>query len=180
MDMHDAPPQSTPSQPARQAAARRFMTWEVGVARVEHDRSSVSPQRVADELRNQLTNPGYLDGQRRFSLGARALADDVMDLAQEDPDDLATSNYMQCAGSATAMTVEVRVSSPTGFNHYAVSRIPVADADAWNELSVDNGRITLRLHPEEVLSGQEAAEIFRAYVVDGTLPPAELLRDLQL
>ena len=50
-----------------------YMTWEVAAAAfVEHDRSSLSPVDVADELAVQLTHRGYFDGRRRFSLFGRA------------------------------------------------------------------------------------------------------------
>ena len=38
----------------------------------------------------------------------------------------------------------------------------------------------LFLHPEEVFTGEQAAPVFRAYIEDGVLPPAELLRRLDI
>lgn len=159
----------------------RYMTWEVAAAAfVEHDRSSLSPVDVADELAVQLTHRGYFDGRRRFSLGVRALAEGAASLAEEPEDHIAQMNYMQCGGSAERMTIEVRVASGEGMTHYAVSRMPVADDDAWIELPYgDEGR-SVRLHPEEVFSGEQAVPLFRAYIVDGALPPGELLRDLHM
>ena len=112
-----------------------YMTWEVAAAAfVEHDRSSLSPVDVADELAVQLTHRGYFDGRRRFSLGVRALAEGAARLAEEPEDHIAQMNYMQCGGSAERMTIEVRVASGESMTHYAVSRMPVADDNAWIEL----------------------------------------------
>lgn len=158
----------------------RYMTWEVAAAAfVEHDRSSLSPVDVADELAVQLTHRGYFDGRRRFSLGVRALAEGAASLAEEPEDHIAQMNYMQCGGSAERMTIEVRVASGEGMTHYAVSRMPVADDNAWIELPYDGDR-SVRLHPEEVFSGEQAVPVFRAYILDGALPPEDLLRDLHL
>ena len=88
-------------------------------------------------------------------------------------------NYMQCGGSAERMTIEVRVASGESMTHYAVSRMPVADDNAWIELPYDEDR-SVRLHPEEVFSGEQAVPVFRAYILDGVLPPEDLLRDLHL
>ena len=77
------------------------------------------------------------------------------------------------------MTIEVRVASGESMTHYAVSRMPVADDNAWIELPYDGDR-SVRLHPEEVFSGEQAVPVFRAYILDGVLPPEDLLRDLHL
>ena len=60
---------------------------------------------------------------------------------------------------------------------------PFADPAAWTTITWDNGGpepFSLRLHPEEVFTGEQAAPVFRAYIEDGALPPAELLRRLDV
>ena len=60
---------------------------------------------------------------------------------------------------------------------------PVADPGAWTTITWDNGGpepFSLRLRPEEVFTGEQAAPVFRAYIEDGTLPPAQLLRRLDV
>lgn len=157
-----------------------YMTWEVAAAAfVEHDRSSLSPVDVADELAVQLTHRGYFDGRRRFSLGVRALAEGAARLAEEPEDHIAQMNYMQCGGSAERMTIEVRVASGESMTHYAVSRMPVADDNAWIELPYDEDR-SVRLHPEEVFSSASRRCRSSAPTLDGVLPPEDLLRDLHL
>ena len=64
-----------------------------------------------------------------------------------------------------------------------MAREPVADPGAWTTITWDNGGpepCSLRLHPEEVFTGEQAAPVFRAYIEDGVLPPAELLRRLDV
>ena len=39
---------------------------------------------------------------------------------------------------------------------------------------------TTRVHPEEVFTGEQAAPVFHDYIVGGILPPAELLRPLDI
>ena len=82
------------------------------------------------------------------------------------------------------MTVDVRVPDPvSGYAHYVVAREPVKDPDAWVPLSWNNGGdepFTTHVHPEEVFTGEQAAPVFRDYIVGGTLPPPELLRPLDI
>ena len=39
---------------------------------------------------------------------------------------------------------------------------------------------TTRLHPEEILTGEQAVPFFRDYVLDGALPSPELLRRVRV
>ncbi|WP_371164094.1 NTP pyrophosphohydrolase [Buchananella felis] len=78
------------------------------------------------------------------------------------------------------MTVEVRVTHPDrSFEHYVVAREPVRDPNVWTTITWDNGSPELcvwRLHPEEVFTGEQAANVFRDYIERDQLPPQELLR----
>ena len=103
------------------------------------------------------------------------------DVAADDP---ARSTYIQCAGSTGVMTVEIRVTGQDGsYKHYVVAREPVADPESWMGIEWDPGEggpAAVRVHPEEVFTGEQAAPVFRAYVVDGRLPAPELLRPLDI
>ena len=72
------------------------------------------------------------------------------------------------------MTVEIRVTGQDGsYKHYVVAREPVADPESWMGIEWDPGEggpAAVRVHPEEVFTGEQAAPVFRAYVVDGRLP----------
>ena len=93
-------------EPRREGGTRAaYELYDLGVAAaafVEHDRSSLSPVDVADELAVQLTHRGYFDGRRRFSLGVRALAEGAARLAEEPEDHIAQMNYMQCGAPPSA------------------------------------------------------------------------------
>ena len=96
----------------------------------------------------------------------------------------ARATFIQCGGSSAAMSVEIRVThEDDSYEHYAVAREPVADPGTWTTITWDNGSpepFSLRLHPEEVFTGEQATPVFRAYIEDGALPPAGLLRRLDV
>lgn len=159
---------------------KRFETIYIG----ENGASSTyspqdTPKTFADDFERSLTSPRLLDGKYVFSLIAWAGPDGV------EPDDVRKNsyhrgNYMQCGGSTAAMTVEVRVTHPNkSFEHYVVAREPVRDPEVWTTISWDNGGeepFVVRLHPEEVFTGEQAAKVFRDYIERDQLPPDELLR----
>ena len=82
------------------------------------------------------------------------------------------------------MSVEIRLTHPDGsYQHWAVAREPVADPDKWVDIEWDTSAdkpSTTPVHPEEVFTGDQAAPVFRDYIVGGTLPPPELLRPLDI
>ena len=96
----------------------------------------------------------------------------------------ARATFIQCGGSSAAMSVEIRVThEDDSYEHYAVAGEPVADPGTWTTITWDNGSpepFSLRLHPEEVFTGEQATPVFRAYIEDGALPPAQLLRRLDV
>ena len=143
-----------------------------------------TPQLVADEVARKLTSPAYLDGARHFALAVWALPDGMTHMDEVPESSPAQATYIQCGGSTKAMSVEIRVThEDDSYEHYAVAREPVADPAAWTTITWDNGGpepFSLRLHPEEVFTGEQAAPVFRAYIEDGALPPAELLRRLDV
>ena len=90
---------------------------------------------------------------------------------------------MQVGGRCTALTLEIRVADEEGHVHYTVAREPVRDPEAWAELSWTIGEestYTTRLHPEEILTGEQAVPFFRDYVLHGVLPSPELLRPIDV
>ena len=82
------------------------------------------------------------------------------------------------------MTIEIRITHEDGsYEQYAVAREPVTDPTAWTTVSWDNGGpepFTIQVHPEEVFTGEQAAPVFRAYIEHDALPPAELLRRIDV
>ena len=97
------------------------------------------------------------------------------DLRMDLPD---SDNYMQCAGTAQKMTIEVRtVDSDGTVNQYTVGRTP---PEGWSQkteepseiIHWDRGRRSLRIYPHEVFDSEEAAAIFFDYFqTDGLSAP---------
>lgn len=68
-----------------------------------------TPQSFADDTEQRLTDPDFLEGDKRFALVVWALPEGVNHVDDVPQDSVAHGNYIQCAGSTHAMTVEIRV-----------------------------------------------------------------------
>ena len=161
-----------------------YVTWNVDARYGKSDTliRPQTPERIANDIARQLTYPTFLTGGPRFALGVQPLPEGIEvpnELADDDPEQM---RYMQAAGSNRAMTIEARVPNPDGgrgYTHYVLAREPVADPDRWVPLSWDNGSAelyTIRLHPEEVFTGEQAVPVFRDYIINARLPEPQLLR----
>ena len=143
-----------------------------------------TPQEFANRVARSLTSPNFLDGKYVFSLVVWGLPEGVRHIDDVPRSSPARGTYIQCGGSTEAMTIEVRVSDGSdSYTHYTVAREPVADPEAWTTVSWDNGGpepFTIQVHPEEVFTGEQAVPIFRAYIENNLLPPAELLRRIHI
>ena len=165
---------------------RYFTTWTVS-PRFGLRNNFLTPQTpniIFNEIKDQLGSPKFLRLGGFFSFGVRALPEEVLwpeDVPKNDP---SLNSYMQVAGVHEAMTIEVRVSDGSdSYTHCTVAREPVADPEAWTTVSWDNGNpepFTIQVHPEEVFTGEQAVPIFRAYIENNLLPPAELLRRIHI
>ena len=145
--------------------------------------SPQTPESIAAKVQKRLTAPRYLDGFQLFSVVVWPLPEGVSDPTNMPRRSQGLTDYIQCGGSTRAMSVEIRVSGEDGsYQHWVVAREPVADPDRWVhiEWEKDEDSFTIRVHPEEVFTGEQAAPVFRDYIVGGTLPPAELLRPLDI
>ena len=165
---------------------QRFTTWTASVefGLVNRFINPQTPKEIADRITRHLTYPQFLQSGAFFSFGVRALPEGVMwpeDVPKNDP---SLNSYMQAAGVHEAMTIEVRVSDGSdSYTHYTVAREPVADPEAWTTVSWDNGNpepFTIQVHPEEVFTGEQAVPIFQTYIEDNALPPANLLRRIDV
>ena len=146
--------------------------------------SPQTPESIAEEMRTCLTAPRYLDGFECFCIVVWPLPDGVSDPTNMPRRSQGLTDYIQCGGSTRTMSGEIRVSGEDGsYQHWAVAREPVADPDKWADVEWDTSAdqlSTTRVHPEEVFTGEQAAPVFRDYIVGGILPPAELLRPLDI
>ena len=165
---------------------RRFTTWTVNpkFGLRNNFLTPQTPNIIFNEIKDQLDSPKFLRLGGFFSFGVCALPEGVMwpeDVPKNDP---SLNSYMQVAGVHEAMTVEVRVSDGgDSYSHYVVAREPVTDPEAWTTVSWDNGNpepYTIQVHPQEVFTGEQAVPVFRAYIEDNALPPADLLRRIDV
>lgn len=128
---------------------------------------------VRDQLARALSR---LDGTERYSLvlwrlPAGVVLNDV-DLTREP------RQYLQCAGSAERMTIEVR-QLVDGTPVQSVLGHASADGDAADETVVWNG-YTAHVRRSEIFDATEAIEIFGYYLDHDDVSPAYERRPLAL
>ena len=147
-----------------------------------------TPEQVAQKVSQAIADPTALDGNRCFSICVWALPDGIAHPKNVPKDSLADGYYMQCAGSNTGMTIEVRVPDPGNqtaqypYIHYVIAREPVADKERFVPLTWqrDGELFTIRIHPEEVFTGEQAGHIFTDYITKGSIPSESVLRKIDI
>ncbi|OAH49059.1 hypothetical protein [Microbacterium oleivorans] len=104
-------------------------------------------------------------------------APDGADLLAEIP---FSEEYIQCAGDAEGVTVEVRVVDEAGTAHQYTVGKPTGgdDAEPTETIRWDEGRHSTKVHPHEVFSLDEAADLFVAYYRDNHVPSDHTLREI--
>ncbi|WP_327637818.1 hypothetical protein OHB24_05285 [Kribbella sp. NBC_00482] len=119
-----------------------------------------------------------LDGVDRYSLSLWRLPTDV----PFDRVDLAAwpQQYVQAAGSADGMTVEVRRPGEPGRRHFVVGRAVADNSGPAAEVVIPWDGCEARVYSYEVLSAAEAAEVFVQYYDNGQVPDTLRLRPLPL
>ena len=117
-----------------------------------------------------------LDGAVRYSLSLWRLPAGV----PFDRVNLATwpQEYVQVAGSADGMTVEIRRAEQSGWGHYVVGRTPSEASASRDEVVIPWDGHEARLSPSEVFSAAEAADVFAHYYDTGQVPDTLSLRPL--
>lgn len=98
-------------------------------------------------------------------------------------DDIPLSDdYLQSAGAAEAMTIEMRVVDADGVaNQYTVGKPDAEQAGAPSEvIRWDEGRHSTTVYPNEVFTADEAADVFYAYFLTDTVAEPYRLRKLDL
>ena len=143
-----------------------------------------TPQEFASRVSRRVSSPKFMDGVKHFSMLVWALPEGAIHVDDVPHSSPARATYIQCGGSTEAMTIEIRVThEDDSYEQYAVAREPVTDPEAWVTVSWDNGGpepFTIQVHPEEVFTGEQAAPVFRAYIEHDALPPAALLRRIDV
>lgn len=91
-------------------------------------------------------------------------------------------DYIQSAGSAMAMTVEVRLTDAAGVERQYVVGKPdtVPEGEPSEVVRWDDGRYSTTVFAGEVFTADEAAEVFYAYFLTDRVPDGYPLRELDL
>ncbi len=93
-----------------------------------------------------------------------------------------SEEYMQCAGTAEALAVEVRRVEADGTPHqYAIGK-PGGDrtGEPTEVIHYDDGRHSTTIYPHEVFTADEAAVVFYTYFLTNEVSHPYELRDLHL
>jgi hypothetical protein len=104
----------------------------------------------------------------------------ILEIRATDPDNPGSVRYLQAAGSAQAMTVELR--RPGGDDWGAVSVLytvghPQSDPDhSSSDVAIELPTATLSIRSNEVFTAEEATELFFTYYRADTIPDQYTLR----
>lgn len=140
---------------------------------------------VHDEIRHRLQ---LLDATSRYSIILWAIPRDVpFDMV--DPDTV--EEYLQCAGSAERMTVEIRRLVDGVARQEVIGRpggtggepgAPGADKPvaAEPDVAIPWNGYEARVYPNEVFDSEEAAHLFISYYDTGDVPSSYARRTLTL
>ena len=93
-----------------------------------------------------------------------------------------SDEYVQCAGTAEALALEVRRLDPDGTAHqYAIGK-PGGDrtGETTEVIHFDDGRHSITVYPHEVFTADEAAVIFYTYFLTDEVSQPYELREVDL
>lgn len=128
---------------------------------------------IPDHLRLML---GHLNGGPKFTYIIWPGSDPSSTVGYRVP---ANDSFMQAAGSADAMTVEVRLPGPDGDSHlYTVGRPEPAEATT-TLIPISDDR-AVRVFSNEIFTADEAAVIFYTYYLTDAVSQPYVLRELDL
>lgn len=93
-----------------------------------------------------------------------------------------SDEFLQCAGTAKALTIEARYVDPDGHPHQYVVGRPGGDlsGDPSEVISWDDGRFSTTVYPHEVFTADEAAVVFYTYFLTDKVAQPYVLRELDL
>jgi hypothetical protein len=133
-------------------------------------RSTAELSEAVRPVKEQLARAlARLDGEERFSLVLWRIPDGktLLDV------DMATEprEYLQCAGSASRMTVELREVAGGTARQYVLGREPAEEDGSPGEI-VPWSDFKATVYPNEVFEAEEAARLFAYYLDHHTADPA--------
>jgi hypothetical protein len=119
-----------------------------------------------------------LDGFHRYSVNMTRLAE-PMRPADIDPaiSSAPGREYLQCTGSADALTLEVRTTVEGMPHRFTVGLPGQRHGLPRVDVPVPACVPTPRVYPDEVFTAEQAAEIFTAYFETGAVPSQLQLRE---
>jgi hypothetical protein len=126
-----------------------------------------------DRLRRMLSR---MDGKDSYSFVLWALPPGKR---LDQVDETMASEYIQCAGSSDAMTVEIRTGVGTDATQYVVGRSSV-DRSGQPDVTIPWDGYVATVYPDELFTADEASELFGHYLVHATVPSEYTLRPLDL
>ena len=128
-----------------------------------------------DQIRYSLTR---MNGTSKWAYSLWRVPEGA-DLLEDIP---FSDEYLQCAGSAEAMTIEVRIVNDGGTGHQYVVGRPAESVLGAPTVVIprDNGKHSDTVYPHEVFTADEAADIFYAYFLTDQVPEQYQLRELDL
>lgn len=128
---------------------------------------------IPDRLRRTLE---WLDARKDYTYEIWRGADPTDVDGFREP---ANDSFIQAAGSADAMTVEVRLPGPDGESHlYTVGRPEPAEATT-TLIPISDDR-AVRVFSNEIFTADEAAVIFYTYYLTDAVSQPYVLRELDL
>jgi hypothetical protein len=92
--------------------------------------------------------------------------------------DSGVTDYLQCAGSANRMTVEVRRILPTGLGHYVIGRVPTEE-DLGAPETIYWSDYVVQVSTNELFDSHEAETLFVAYYDTNWVPDEYVLRPMK-
>lgn len=129
---------------------------------------------VTEHVRAML---GRLDGAERFTYSIwRGTNPKSIVVTRQD----VGHSFIQAAGSADAMTVEVRLPGADGDGHlYTIGRRQRVSSEEPVLVPIGSER-AVRVLPDEVFTAEEAAEVFGQFIRAGGVDDPYVLRELDL
>ncbi len=93
-----------------------------------------------------------------------------------------SDEYIQCAGAADALSIEVRYVDPVGIAHQCVVGRPAVESsgEPTEVVRWDEGRHSTKVFPSEVFTADEAAVIFYTYFLTDKVAQPYTLREIDM
>ncbi len=130
---------------------------------------------VVDQIGRLLSN---LDGVKNYSLILWPLPNGH-NLADTSPD-LEAKEYIQAAGSAEQMTVELRrPDAGSGHDQLVVGRPDDSSTNSASTIDLQWSEYSVSVHPSEVFEAREALDLFGSYYENGSVSPKYTLRRIK-